>query len=101
MASAGGSSVIYIFRALTEGTVWHKMASAERLLVSTHFVTYYYCHPLVSHPTKMNIYIALQNEYCISCLTVVESKRQLTMPHGWRSHKLPSLQADVLKNCDD
>jgi hypothetical protein len=38
------------------------MASAERLLVSACFVMYFYYHQLVSHPAKMNMYIALQNE---------------------------------------
>jgi hypothetical protein len=32
------------------------------MLVSTCFAIYYYCHLLVSHPTKMNMYTALQNE---------------------------------------
>jgi hypothetical protein len=54
------------------------MVSAEQLLVSTCSVMYYYRHPLVSHPTKMNIYIALQNENGVSCLTIIENK-QLTM----------------------
>jgi hypothetical protein len=54
---------------------WHKMASTEGLLVSTYFVTYYYHHLFVSHPTKMNIYIALQNENGVSCLKVIENKR--------------------------
>jgi hypothetical protein len=61
------------------------MASAGTLLVSTCFVVYSYHHPLVSNPTKTDIYAALQNENGISCLTVVENKRQLTMPCGGRN----------------
>jgi hypothetical protein len=45
------------------------MASAERLLVSTYFVTYYCCHPLGIPATKMNMYIALQNKNGVSSLT--------------------------------
>jgi hypothetical protein len=56
------------------------MATTERFAVSTYFVTYYYRHPLVSQPSKMNMYIALQNEDGVSCLTVTVNKIQLTMP---------------------
>jgi hypothetical protein len=77
------------------------MVSAERLLVSTYFITYCCHHPLVSHPTEMNMYIALQNENGVSCLTVIECKRQLTMPYGGRNHKQRSSQADILKNFDE
>jgi hypothetical protein len=78
------------------------MLSADRLLVSTCFVTYYYRHPfLVSHPAKTDIYITLQNEHGLSSLTVRENKRQLTMPYGGRNHKLNALQAGILKNCDE
>jgi hypothetical protein len=66
------------------------MVFAERLLVSTSFIMYYR-HQSVSHPTKINIYIALQNE----------NKRQLTMPYGGRKRKRHSLQAGILKNCDE
>jgi hypothetical protein len=76
------------------------MASAERLLVSTSFGTYYHRHPLVSDPTKTHMYIALQNENGISCLTIIVNKRQLTMPYGGRNSKQHSLQAGILKNCD-
>jgi hypothetical protein len=48
--------------------------SAKTLLVSTYFVMYYYRHPLVSHPTKANMYFALQNENGVSCLTLIENK---------------------------
>jgi hypothetical protein len=61
----------------------------------------YYCHALVSHPTKTNICIALQNENGISCLTIIENKRQLTAPYGGRNRKWHSLQAGILKNCDE
>jgi hypothetical protein len=37
---------------LKEERFWHKMTSAERLLISTSLVTYYYRHLLDSHPTK-------------------------------------------------
>jgi hypothetical protein len=43
---------------------------------------YYHRHPLVSHPTKMNMYIALQNKNGVSCLTTRDNERQLTMPYG-------------------
>jgi hypothetical protein len=67
---------IYIFKALTEGfdIKWqslkclhkiNKMASAERLLVCTCFIAYYR-YLLVSHPTKLNMYAALQNESGVS-----------------------------------
>jgi hypothetical protein len=42
---------------------------------------YYYRHLLVSHPTKINIYIALQHKNGVSCLTITENKRQLIMPY--------------------
>jgi hypothetical protein len=59
------------------------------------------CHLLVSHPTKTNnIYIALQYENGVSFLTVIENKRQLTMPYG-RNHKRHSLQAGILNNSDE
>jgi hypothetical protein len=81
--------------------IQHKMASAEGLLVFACFVTYYYHNLLVSHPTKTNTYTALQNENGLSCLTIIVNKRQLTMPYGGRNHKWHSLQATVLKNCDE
>jgi hypothetical protein len=62
---------------------------------------YYYCPLLVSHPTKTNIYIALQNESGVSCLTFTENKRRLTTPFGGRNHKRLSLQAGILKNCGE
>jgi hypothetical protein len=77
------------------------MVSTERLLVSTCFVTHYYRHPLVSHPAKMNIYTVLQNQNGISCLTVIENKRQMTMPYDGRNHKQHALQAGILNNCDE
>jgi hypothetical protein len=58
------------------------MAATERLLVSASSVMYYHHHPLVSHPTKMNMYIALQNKNGVSCLTIRDNERQLTMPYG-------------------
>jgi hypothetical protein len=42
---------------------------------------------MVSHPTKKNIYIALQNENGVSCLTIIVNKRQLTTPFGGRNLK--------------
>jgi hypothetical protein len=81
-----------------KGTV---LATTEGLVVSMCFVTYYHSHPLVSHTTKTNIYIALQNENGVSCLTVIDNKRQLTLPYGERNRKCHSLQADILKNCDE
>jgi hypothetical protein len=50
------------------------MASADRQLVSTYFVTYYYLHLLVSHPTKIKTYIALQNKNGISSFTIIENE---------------------------
>jgi hypothetical protein len=81
--------------------LWCKMASAERLLVSTCFVTYYYCHPLGIPVTKMNMYIGLQNKNGVSSLTITENKRQLTMLCGWWNHKWHPLQAGILRNCDE
>jgi hypothetical protein len=52
---------------------WHIMAPTEKLVVSTYFVTYYYHHPLVSHPSKMNMYIALQNKNCVSLGETINS----------------------------
>jgi hypothetical protein len=77
------------------------MAPTERMLLSTCFVMYYYSHPLVCHPTKTNICIALQNENGVSHLTITENKRQMTMPHSGSNHKQHSLQAGILKNCDE
>jgi hypothetical protein len=74
MASAESTSVIYIFRALTEGTVLTTIASAERLLVSTCFVMNRYHLLLVSHPTKTNTYTALQNENDVSSSTIIVKK---------------------------
>jgi hypothetical protein len=71
---------------------WHKMASAERGLVSTSFVMHYYCHLLVSHPTKTNMYTAIQYEIGVSCLTITVNKRQLTMPYGGKKHERHSLK---------
>jgi len=34
-------------------------------------------------------------------LTVIVNKRQLTMPYGGRNRKWHSLQAGILKNCDE
>jgi hypothetical protein len=62
---------------------------------------YYYHHPLVSYPTKMNIYIVYKTKNGVSCLTTVENKRQLTISYGGRNHEQQSLQAGILKNCDD
>jgi hypothetical protein len=36
-------------------------------------------HQLVSYPVKMNVYITVQNENGVSCLTVIENKRQCPM----------------------
>jgi hypothetical protein len=80
---------------------WYKMASAEKLLVSACFVSYYNYHLLVSHSTKMNMYNALQNENGVSCLTTIVSKRWLTMPNGGRNRKWHSLQAGILKKFDE
>jgi hypothetical protein len=80
---------------------WHKMVSAKRLFLATCFVTYICCQLFVTHPTKTNVYIALQNESGVSCLTVMENKRLLTMPHVERNHKWHSLQAGILKNCHE
>jgi hypothetical protein len=72
------------------------------MFVSTSFVMlYYYRYLLVSHPTKINMYIALQNETGVSCLTVMVNKRQVTMPYGGRNHEWHSLQAGTLKNSDE
>jgi hypothetical protein len=79
----------------------HKMVCAERLLVSTSFVMYYHHHLLVSHQTKTNICIALQNENHVSYLTIIANKRQMVMPYGGRNHKLHFFQTDTLKNCDE
>jgi hypothetical protein len=49
----------------------------------------------------MNMYIALQNENGVSCLTFIENKKQLTMPYGGRNCKQHFLQAGILKNCDE
>jgi hypothetical protein len=54
-------------------------------------------HLLVSHPTKTNIHIALQNKNGVSCLTITENKRQLTLPYAGRNCKWHFLQAGVLK----
>jgi hypothetical protein len=62
---------------------------------------YYYRHLLVSHPTKLNMYIALQNENGVSCLALIVNKRQLTMPYGGRNSKWHSLQTSILMNCDE
>jgi hypothetical protein len=77
------------------------MVSAKRLLVSTCFAMYCYRHPLVSHQTITNIYIPLQNEKSVPCLTAIENKRQLTMLCGGRNRKWHSLQAGTLKNNDE
>jgi hypothetical protein len=76
------------------------MASAERFLVSTRFVMYYYHHLLVSHPMTTNTYTALQNENGV-CLTVTVNKRQWPMPYGGRNRKRHSLQGGILNNCDE
>jgi hypothetical protein len=76
------------------------MASAERLLVSISFVTYYR-RLMVTHPAKTNMYIALQNVNGVFFLTIMVNRRQLTMSHGGRNHKQHSLQAGILKNCDE
>jgi hypothetical protein len=47
------------------------------------------------------MYTALENENGVSCLTVMENKRQLTKPYGGRTPKLHSLQAGILKNYDE
>jgi hypothetical protein len=48
-----------------------------------------------------NMCIALHNENGVSCLTIIVNKRQLTMPYGGRNHKWHSLQAGVLKKCEE
>jgi hypothetical protein len=77
------------------------MASAERLLVSTCFVTYFYRIPLHSIPIKTNIYIVLQNENNVYFLAIIENNGQLTRLYGGRNHKWHSMQAGILKNCDE
>jgi hypothetical protein len=47
------------------------------------------------------MYIALQNENGVSCLTVIVNKRLLRMPYGGRNCKEHSLQAGILKNSDE
>jgi hypothetical protein len=47
------------------------------------------------------MYTALQNENGVSYLRVIVNKRQLTMPYGERNCKWHSLQAGILKNCDE
>jgi hypothetical protein len=76
------------------------MVSAKRLLVSTTFVTYYYHHLLVSHPTKTNNVIALQYKNGVTCLTIIVNRRQLTMPYGGRNCERHSGQVGILENCD-
>jgi hypothetical protein len=46
------------------------------------------------------MYIALQNENGVSCLTE-QQIRQLRMPYGGRNPKRHSLQAGILKNCNE
>jgi hypothetical protein len=77
------------------------MVSAQRLLVSACSIMYYCHYLLVSSPTKPIMCTALQNENGVSCLTVIVNKSQLTMPYGGRNHKQCSLQAGILKNCDE
>jgi hypothetical protein len=79
----------------------YKIVSAERLHVSTCFVTHYYCHLLVNRPTKANMYSALQNKNGVYCWTIIIYKRQLTMSYGGRNRKWHSLQAGICKNCDE
>jgi hypothetical protein len=86
---------------LQEEQLWHKMATAERLLVSKCFITYYYHHLLASHPTKLNMYTALQNENAVSYIIIIVNKRQLTMSSDRRNCKQHCLQAGILKNCDE
>jgi hypothetical protein len=74
------------------------MVSAERLLASTCFVTYYYNHLLVSHPAKKNMYIALQNENGISVLTIIVNERTDNAT-WWEYRKQYPLQAGILKHC--
>jgi hypothetical protein len=46
------------------------------------------------------MYIVLQTNKGVSCLTVIESKRQFTMPCGGRNRKQQS-QDGILKNSDE
>jgi hypothetical protein len=55
--------------------------------------------PSIGQP-KTNIYTALQNENGV-CLSITENKRQMTMPYGGRNPKWQSLQAGILKDCDE
>jgi hypothetical protein len=77
---------------------WHLLIDWLYLHVSSR-ITIAIC--FVSHPTKTNIYTAFQNENSVPCLTIIVNKRQLTMPYGGRNCKRYSLQAGILKNCDE
>jgi hypothetical protein len=52
---------VYFFWSILWEHFWHKMVSAQRLLISACFIMYYYHHLLVNHPTKTNMYTALLN----------------------------------------
>jgi hypothetical protein len=71
------------------------------LLVSTIFVMYYYHYALVSHPTKINMYTALENENSVSRLTIIVNKRKLIEPYGGRNRKQHSSQPSTLNNRDE
>jgi hypothetical protein len=73
------------------------MASAERLLVSTCFIAYYR-YLLVSHPTKLKMYAALQNESGVSSLTITAKGGGEQCPMvGETMNGIPG----TLKNCDE
>jgi hypothetical protein len=77
--------------------LWHKIASADRLLVSTCFVIYYYRYPLVSHPTKMNIILLYRTK--MAFLVWQSEKKKLAMLYGGRNHKWHSMFSFSTLNC--
>jgi hypothetical protein len=46
------------------------------------------------------MYIAAQNKNSVSCVIIIENKRQFTMLYDGRKSEWHCLQACVLKNCD-
>jgi hypothetical protein len=62
---------------------------------------YNFCHALVSHPTKINMYTALENENSVSRLTIIVNKRKLIVPYGGRNRKRHSSQPSTLNNRDE
>jgi hypothetical protein len=56
--------------------------------IKWHLLVLHVLQPLsVGQPVKTNMYTALQNENGVSCLTILENKRQLTMPYSGRNCK--------------